>query len=266
MFYFLEKLETSTSSQYFNEDLYKNLEELTLESSQSSDPTRSETTMGLLHFPVNSSNHDASVGTCVASSSSNGSSHSSTSSGSHSSHSSHRSNGSDGSGCSSRPSSHRTHEEDIYEDLCYVSLRTPNSNTAECSSKSALALEKRDYCLKELLETERNYVDVLVMIQSFFMRPLKSCMRPDDRAAVFSQIPTLLQLHEAFLDELIEACKSTGSAIQQRIASCFIRWKDRFILYGDYCANLPKAQALIDQLCSKNEFLNTKIEQYEVKS
>lgn len=299
-----EKLEQNRSADYYNEDLYRNLEELTLEASRSaahSVTTNGRTTnepnpMVLLEFPINGSGHDASVGTSCTTMSSNGSNRSSTSD------SSHRSNGSDGSGCSSRPSSRRTHEEDIYEDLCYVSLRTvtsggtttstgtsfggasnsggsatltsstssPNhfhtiSSTSTMPSKASLALEKRDYCLKELLETERNYVEALHMIQSYFVRPLKCCMRPDDRSIVFGQLGQLAELHRTFLDELTEACKASGDTVQQQISACFIRWKDRFVLYGDYCANLPNAQALLDQLCAKNEFLNTKILQYQVR-
>jgi hypothetical protein len=255
-----EKLEPSRSADYYNEDLYKNLEELTLEASgnstQSGGISNEPSRMALLEFPANGSSQDASVGTCALSSVE--------SSSSHGSNGSHRSNGSDGSGCSSRPSSRRTHEEDIYEDLCYVSLRNVSNSVGTCS-QSALALEKRDYCLKELLETERNYVDALHMIQSYFMRPLKSCMRPDDRSVVFGQVGQLADLHRTFLDELTEACKANGNAVQQRISACFVRWKDRFVLYGDYCANLPTAQALLDQLCSKNEFLHTKILQYQVR-
>ena len=209
-----------------------------LNDSNSSDPNP----MALFDFPANGATSTVNVGTSTS-----GSLHSL------------------GSNGTIRHSGRRTHEEDIYEDLCYVTLRNLQSN-AGIGSNNFQPLEKRDYCVKELLETEKNYVDALNMIQKFFMRPLKCSMNAEDRAVVFFQMPQLAEIHNAFYQELTEACQPPDSpSIHQRISACFCRWKDRFIVYGDYCANLPTAQNLLDTLCHKNEFFNTKILQYQVQ-
>lgn len=41
-----------------------------------------------------------------------------------------------------------------------------------------------------------------------------------------------------------------------RLYSCFLTFKDKFLMYGEYCANLPKAQALLDELMTRDEIMN----------
>lgn len=50
------------------------------------------------------------------------------------------------------------------------------------------SLEKRDYVINELVETERNYLDVLGGLQRSFMRPLASFIREDDFKIIFAYI------------------------------------------------------------------------------
>ena len=33
------------------------------------------------------------------------------------------------------------------------------------------------------------------------------------------------------------------------IADCFIKWKEKFLAYGEFCSNLPKVQSILDKLC-----------------
>lgn len=47
------------------------------------------------------------------------------------------------------------------------------------------SIEKRDYVINELIETEKNYVDVLNTLQKSFMRPLQNIMREDDFSMIF---------------------------------------------------------------------------------
>ena len=50
------------------------------------------------------------------------------------------------------------------------------------------SIEKRDYVINELIETEKNYVDVLNTIQKSFMRPLYNILRRDDYEIIFKEI------------------------------------------------------------------------------
>ena len=68
------------------------------------------------------------------------------------------------------------------DDTPPVCVNVPQPVTAKAP------LEKRDYCLNELLETEANYVSVLEMLRDKFMEPLRSHLGPDHTAAIFQGI------------------------------------------------------------------------------
>ncbi|CAN7991478.1 unnamed protein product, partial [Ixodes pacificus] len=144
----------------------------------------------------------------------------------------------------------RTREEDVYEDLCYVTLRVN-----EVPTTPAAPLEKRDYCIKELIETEKNYIEALNMITRDFMRPLKDVLTPEENEVIFKHIKELADTHAGFHADLHKACLAPQQQ-QMRISDCFLRWKDKFIVYGDYCSNLPRAQEQIDELCTKKQLVN----------
>ncbi|UYV68340.1 VAV2 [Cordylochernes scorpioides] len=153
----------------------------------------------------------------------------------------------------------RSKEEDIYEDLCYVTLRITESNIPTVTHAP---LEKKDYCIKELEETEKNYIEALNMIIKHFMRPLKLSIRDEDRKVIFKNIKELAEIHTGFHSELYKACTSP----HYKISDCFHHWKEKFIIYGDYCCNLPHAQELIDELCTKNESINQAINRCQTEA
>ncbi|XP_074593667.1 guanine nucleotide exchange factor VAV2-like [Brevipalpus obovatus] len=201
---------------------------------------------------------------------------------------------------SSSSSARRTHEEDIYEDLCYVTLRVGGGvggdrnyhilssssasssgcpkdgdnigggsvggigGSSACYFNGASPLEKRDYCIRELIETEKNYIDALNMIIKHFSRPLTKILQPKHRSIIFNHIQELVDLHTSFHRDL--CCASAGGISGLRISTCFFNWKDKFVIYGDYCANLPRAQSMIDELCAKSETIAASITQSQIEA
>lgn len=143
--------------------------------------------------------------------------------------------------------------EDIYEDLCYVNLRIGERNKEEDPLEESpwpgLPHDKRDYCIRELVETEKNYIDALNMIIKHFVRPLKPVLSHNDRATIFLNIKDLAEIHRGFHNDLIKGCTSTPS----RISNVFLLYKEKFVIYGSYCTNLPRSQALLDELCNRYE-------------
>ncbi|XP_064457585.1 protein vav-like isoform X2 [Ornithodoros turicata] len=137
-------------------------------------------------------------------------------------------------------------DEDIYEDLCAFRRQ-------QVPTTPAAPLEKRDYCIKELIETEKNYIEALNMITRDFMRPLKDFLSLEEHEIVFKHIKELAETHTGFHADLHKACTSSH---HMKISECFMRWKDKFIIYGDYCSNLPRAQEQIDELCNKKQLVN----------
>ncbi|XP_043213981.1 protein vav-like isoform X12 [Amphibalanus amphitrite] len=148
------------------------------------------------------------------------------------------------------------HEEDIYEELTGFQSK-PQPVTAKAP------LEKRDYCLNELLETEANYVSVLEMLREKFMEPLRPLLGPDHTVAIFQGIQDLEEIHKRFHRDLVEACRPDSGT---RISTVFLQNKSRFLLYGDYCSNLQPAQELIDDLCEKDETLNQKVAKCQMEA
>ena len=66
----------------------------------------------------------------------------------------------------------------------------------------------------------------------------------------------MLTVHKEFHGELHRACTIN----KPKIHEVFIKWKPKFLTYGEYCSNLPKAQEHIEDLLKKNEALKAKIE------
>ncbi|XP_049885290.1 protein vav isoform X2 [Pectinophora gossypiella] len=136
--------------------------------------------------------------------------------------------------------------EAIYEDLCYVKLPTSANPELATSSHS---LEKRDYVIRELVDTECNYVDVLSKIIKYFLRPLTPYLKPQDLQVIFFGIKELHDIHTGLLRQLklaTEACVPGSGA--PRLADVFLAWRERLLLYGDYCSNLTHAQDTLKTL------------------
>ncbi|KYQ57402.1 Protein vav [Trachymyrmex zeteki] len=140
--------------------------------------------------------------------------------------------------------------EEIYQDLCSLHLPPPPS-VAQSSAISGG--EKRDYVIQELVETERNYTEVLSNLLRQFVRPLSSLLRPEDSARIFFAIKQLSEIHVGFHSQLRKA--RNGAAIAQ----VFLDWREKFLIYGDYCANLTLAQYTLQEACTRNEIVNQEV-------
>jgi len=125
--------------------------------------------------------------------------------------------------------------EEIYQDLCAMGRRAE----PQIPSTVVHSFEKRDYVIKELLETEKNYVDVLGSLQKYFMKPLSNLLRPEDMKVIFGGIKELYEIHDGFHRHLLKAL-ARGSTT--RLSEVFLSWRERFLIYGEYCANLTNAQ------------------------
>lgn len=49
-------------------------------------------------------------------------------------------------------------------------------------------LEKRDFVIKELIDTERNYVDVLFKLKKNFMKPLQGILDEESHGIIFYKV------------------------------------------------------------------------------
>jgi len=107
--------------------------------------------------------------------------------------------------------------------------------------------------IQELVETEHNYTDVLSNLLRNFARPLSSLLRPEDSARIFFGIKELSEIHVGFHSQLRKA--RNGAALAQ----VFLDWREKFLIYGDYCANLTLAQNTLQEACARNEVVNQEV-------
>lgn len=162
----------------------------------------------------------------------------------------------------------------------------------------------RDHCVRELIETESNYVHALDMIKRCFIIPLRGYLKRDEIQQTFNHILEFHKIHSSFQAELIKAAykktnsnpttptslnnihahilanpnltvrgqllplngSSTTTRAQSQIfetnktlSLCFIKSKEKFLKYADYCTSLTKAQNLLDELSSKNDTFATQL-------
>lgn len=107
--------------------------------------------------------------------------------------------------------------------------------------------------IQELVETERNYTEVLSSLLRHFARPLSSLLRPEDSTRIFFGIKELAEIHVGFHSQLRKA--RNGAALAQ----VFLDWREKFLIYGDYCANLTLAQNTLQEICARNEVINQEV-------
>ncbi|XP_015113699.1 protein vav isoform X1 [Diachasma alloeum] len=140
--------------------------------------------------------------------------------------------------------------EEIYQDLCSLHLPPPPSSVQGGTISGG---EKRDYVIQELVETEKNYSEVLNSLIRHFQRPLLSLLRSEDASRIFFGIKDLAEIHGGVHCQLRKA--RDGAAIAQ----VFLDWREKFLIYGDYCANLTLAQNTLQEACAKNELVNQEV-------
>lgn len=76
-----------------------------------------------------------------------------------------------------------------------------------------------------------------------------------------SLLQQLYGIHTEFLSLLKKATGATPVKASHKptIPDCFMQYKDKFLIYGDFCSNLPRAQERVDELCARSEAIREKI-------
>ncbi|XP_011636427.1 protein vav isoform X2 [Pogonomyrmex barbatus] len=144
-------------------------------------------------------------------------------------------------------------ESRVYQELLCFSSNSQRSWPSVEKSSAISGGEKRDYVIQELVETERNYTEVLSSLYRHFARPLSSLLRAEDTARIFFGIKELSEIHVGFHSQLRKA--RNGAALAQ----VFLDWREKFLIYGEYCANLTLAQNTLQEICARNEVVNQEV-------
>nr|XP_021487504.1 proto-oncogene vav isoform X5 [Meriones unguiculatus] len=140
--------------------------------------------------------------------------------------------------------------DEIYEDLMRSeAVPTPPRMTE---------FDKRCCCLREIQQTEEKYTDTLGSILQHFMKPLQRFLKPQDMETIFVNIEELLSVHTNFLKELKDALASPGATTLHQV---FIKYKERFLVYGRYCSQVESASKHLDQVATAREDVQMKLEE-----
>ncbi|XP_037963720.2 protein vav isoform X2 [Plutella xylostella] len=154
----------------------------------------------------------------------------------------------------------RIHDEEIYHDFCAVkqtarevAAAQPQACNTVCLAAATHNYEKRDYVIRELLDTECKYVELLGKLSKCFMRPLVPLLKPHDAQVIFFGIQELHEIHKGLLKQLKLATEGVvPGRSAPRLADVFLAWREKLLIYGDYCSNLTSAQDTLKALEAKD--------------
>ncbi|XP_077161134.1 guanine nucleotide exchange factor VAV2 isoform X5 [Paroedura picta] len=144
--------------------------------------------------------------------------------------------------------------DDIYEDIIKVEVQQP-------MKMGMTEDDKRNCCLLEIQETEAKYYKTLEDIEKNYMNPLRLVLTPQDMEAIFINLEDLIQVHFSFLRAIDVSMMSGGSTL----AKVFLEFKERLLIYGEYCSHMEYAQTTLNQVMANREDVRQKVEECTLK-
>uniref|UniRef100_A0A3P8RF98 Vav 2 guanine nucleotide exchange factor n=1 Tax=Astatotilapia calliptera TaxID=8154 RepID=A0A3P8RF98_ASTCA len=144
--------------------------------------------------------------------------------------------------------------DDIYEDIIKVEVRQP-------MKMGMTEDDKRNCCLVEIQETEAKYYKTLEDIEKNYMIPLRQVLSPQDMEAIFVNLEDVIKVHFALLRAIEMNMVSGGSGL----GKIFLDFKERLLIYGQYCSHMENAQKKLDELIATREDVRIKVEECTMK-
>ncbi|TMS08529.1 Guanine nucleotide exchange factor VAV2, partial [Larimichthys crocea] len=144
--------------------------------------------------------------------------------------------------------------DDIYEDIIKVEVRQP-------MKMGMTEDDKRNCCLVEIQETEAKYYKTLEDIEKNYMIPLKQFLSPQDMETIFVNLEDVIKVHFALLRAIDLNMVSGGSGL----GKIFLDFKERLLIYGQYCSHMENAQKTLDELIATREDIKIKVEECTMK-
>uniref|UniRef100_A0A5F8ASE0 Phosphatidylinositol-3,4,5-trisphosphate dependent Rac exchange factor 1 n=1 Tax=Macaca mulatta TaxID=9544 RepID=A0A5F8ASE0_MACMU len=131
----------------------------------------------------------------------------------------------------------------------------PGPGPCSAARESERQLRLRLCVLNEILGTERDYVGTLRFLQSAFLHRIRQNvadsvekgLTEENVKILFSNIEDILEVHKDFLAAL-EYCLHPEPQSQHELGNVFLKFKDKFCVYEEYCSNHEKALRLLVEL------------------
>ncbi|NXP49506.1 VAV3 factor, partial [Heliornis fulica] len=116
----------------------------------------------------------------------------------------------------------------------------------------------RSCCLAEIKQTEEKYTETLESIEKFFMMPLKRFLSPSDFDTIFIHIPDLVKIHKNLTQDINDSIVNKSD---QNLYQIFINYKERLVIYGQYCSQVEVAISCLDNISKTKEDVKLKLEE-----
>ncbi|XP_053230188.1 guanine nucleotide exchange factor VAV2 isoform X4 [Podarcis raffonei] len=149
--------------------------------------------------------------------------------------------------------------DDIYEDIIKVEVQQPMIRYMQ--KMGMTEDDKRNCCLLEIQETEAKYYKTLEDIEKNYMNPLRLVLTLQEMEAIFINLEDLIKVHFNFLRAIDVSMMSGGSSL----AKVFLEFKERLLIYGEYCSRMEYAQTTLNHLMANREDVQQKIEECTLK-
>ncbi|CAI5794024.1 guanine nucleotide exchange factor VAV2 isoform X5 [Podarcis lilfordi] len=149
--------------------------------------------------------------------------------------------------------------DDIYEDIIKVEVQQPMIRYMQ--KMGMTEDDKRNCCLLEIQETEAKYYKTLEDIEKNYMNPLRLVLTLQEMEAIFINLEDLIKVHFNFLRAIDVSMMSGGSSL----AKVFLEFKERLLIYGEYCSHMEYAQTTLNHLMANREDVHQKIEECTLK-
>lgn len=123
---------------------------------------------------------------------------------------------------------------------------------------STSSFEQRDFVIRELIDTEANYLEVLHALKMKFMVPMEKHLSHDEIRIIFPKIRELFEIHGKFLERLRDAVRASAKC---KLSSVFLEFREPFLIYGDYCSNMMGAMDTLRDVCERNASIEQLVQQ-----
>uniref|UniRef100_A0A8C4MVV9 Vav guanine nucleotide exchange factor 3 n=1 Tax=Equus asinus TaxID=9793 RepID=A0A8C4MVV9_EQUAS len=137
---------------------------------------------------------------------------------------------------------------EVYEDL----MKAEEAHQPKCPENDI-----RSCCLAEIKQTEEKYTETLESIEKYFMAPLKRFLTAAEFDSVFINIPELVKVHRNLMQEIHDSIVNKND---QNLYQVFINYKERLVIYGQYCSGVESAISSLDYISKTKEDVKLKLE------
>ncbi|KAI6206042.1 hypothetical protein M3Y94_00860800 [Aphelenchoides besseyi] len=162
----------------------------------------------------------------------------------------------------------KQHEEEIYNSLIYHRAGPTEQLNKYAEFKPR---DKRQYGLKELLDTETNYCATLKTIVDHFYRPMGVVLGTNDHKVIFQNIYELYRVHQQFLEKLrrsvlvaLDLEKVDDSGAHLSVPEVFMTFKFEFLKYTDYCSFLDQSREKIAEIEQNQPQIAKQLEKHKM--